>query len=55
VRLGVEGRVPVEFFGRMGGILPAPEEVLDQIQDFEVRIADSKVVSSAFEIDTSPK
>jgi 2-oxoglutarate ferredoxin oxidoreductase subunit alpha len=55
VRLGVEGRVPVEFFGRMGGILPAPEEVLDQIQDFEVRIADSNVVTSAFEIDTSTK
>jgi 2-oxoglutarate ferredoxin oxidoreductase subunit alpha len=29
VRLGVEGRVPVKFHGRMGGIIPSPEEILD--------------------------
>jgi 2-oxoglutarate ferredoxin oxidoreductase subunit alpha len=28
VRLSVEGRVPVEFYGRTGGIIPSPEEVL---------------------------
>ena len=28
VRLGVEGRVPVRFYGRMGGIIPSPEEVV---------------------------
>jgi 2-oxoglutarate ferredoxin oxidoreductase subunit alpha len=28
VRLGVEGRVPVKFHGRMGGIIPSPEEIL---------------------------
>jgi 2-oxoglutarate ferredoxin oxidoreductase subunit alpha len=28
VRLAVEGRVPVKFYGRMGGIIPAPDEVL---------------------------
>ncbi|MBM2841806.1 MAG: korA [Bacteroidetes bacterium] len=28
VRLGVEGRVPVEFYGRMGGIIPSPDEVV---------------------------
>lgn len=28
VRLGVEGRVPVEFHGRMGGIIPSPEEIV---------------------------
>ena len=32
VRLGVEGRVPVSFYGRMGGIIPAPEEVLREIR-----------------------
>jgi 2-oxoglutarate ferredoxin oxidoreductase subunit alpha len=32
VRLAVEGRVPVEFYGRMGGVLPLPDEVLDQIR-----------------------
>lgn len=29
VRLAVNGKVPVEFYGRMGGIIPAPDEVLD--------------------------
>jgi 2-oxoglutarate ferredoxin oxidoreductase subunit alpha len=28
VRLAVEGRVPVEFYGRMGGIIPSPEEIV---------------------------
>jgi len=31
VRLGIEGAVPVNSFGRMGGIIPSPEEVLGQI------------------------
>jgi 2-oxoglutarate ferredoxin oxidoreductase subunit alpha len=31
VRLGVEGRVPVDFYGRMGGIVPLPDEVYEQI------------------------
>ena len=34
VRLAVEGRVPVEFYGRMGGVLPLPDEVLDQIRKY---------------------
>lgn len=28
VRLGVEGRAPVSFYGRMGGIIPSPDEVV---------------------------
>lgn len=28
VRLGVEGRCPVQFYGRMGGIIPSPEEIV---------------------------
>ncbi len=32
VRLAVNGQVPVEFYGRMGGIVPFPDEVLDAIQ-----------------------
>ena len=32
VRLGVEGRVPVSFYGRMGGIIPSPEEVLRELK-----------------------
>lgn len=31
VRLAVEGRVPVEFYGRLGGVVPLPDEVLDEI------------------------
>ena len=32
VRLAVEGRVPVGFHGRMGGIIPSPEEVVDALK-----------------------
>ncbi len=32
VRLAAEGRVPVSFYGRMGGIVPLPDEVLDAIR-----------------------
>jgi 2-oxoglutarate ferredoxin oxidoreductase subunit alpha len=28
VRLALEGRVPVRFYGRTGGIIPSPDEVL---------------------------
>lgn len=31
VRLAVEGRVPVYHFGRMGGIVPNPNEILDAV------------------------
>jgi 2-oxoglutarate ferredoxin oxidoreductase subunit alpha len=34
VRLAVEGRVPVEFYGRMGGNIPSPEEVLGKLTSF---------------------
>jgi len=28
-RLAVEGRCPVEFYGRAGGVVPTPEEVAE--------------------------
>jgi 2-oxoglutarate ferredoxin oxidoreductase subunit alpha len=31
VRLAVEGKKPVHFVGRMGGIIPTPEEILEAI------------------------
>ena len=31
VRLAVNGRASVDFYGRTGGVLPTPEEVLEQI------------------------
>jgi len=32
VRLAVNGKCPVEFTGRMGGMIPSPEEVLEKIE-----------------------
>jgi 2-oxoglutarate ferredoxin oxidoreductase subunit alpha len=31
VRLAVEGRIPIQFYGRTGGAVPLPDEILDQI------------------------
>jgi 2-oxoglutarate/2-oxoacid ferredoxin oxidoreductase subunit alpha len=39
VRLVVRGRVPVEFYGRLGGVVPFPDEVLNEIR----RMAKSKL------------
>ena len=33
VRLAVNGRVPVEFYGRTGGVLPTPEEIVQVINN----------------------
>lgn len=33
VRLAVNGKVPVEFYGRMGGIVPDPEEILKVLEE----------------------
>jgi 2-oxoglutarate ferredoxin oxidoreductase subunit alpha len=33
VRLGINGKVPVEFYGRMGGIIPSAEEVLHKVTE----------------------
>ncbi len=32
VRLAVDGRIPVKHYGKMGGIIPAPEEILEEIK-----------------------
>ena len=32
IRLAVAGRVPVQHFGRLGGIIPDPDEVVDAIK-----------------------
>lgn len=32
VRLAVEGRVEIDFYGRMGGVVPLPDEVYEQIK-----------------------
>jgi 2-oxoglutarate/2-oxoacid ferredoxin oxidoreductase subunit alpha len=40
----VQGRVPVEFYGRLGGVTPFPDEILDEIR----RVAHNKSVDSEF-------
>lgn len=32
VRLAVNGKVPVDFYGRMGGIIPSPEEIVKALE-----------------------
>ena len=33
VRLAVEGRTQVEFYGRMGGVVPTPEEIVEALKN----------------------
>jgi len=32
VQLAVNGKVPVEHYGRMGGMIPTPDEVVDNLK-----------------------
>ena len=32
IRLAVDGQAPVYFFGRTGGIIPTPAEVIDEVK-----------------------
>ena len=32
VKIAVQGRIPVEFYGRMGGVTPFPDEILEEIR-----------------------
>jgi 2-oxoglutarate ferredoxin oxidoreductase subunit alpha len=43
VRLVVRGRVPVEFYGRLGGVVPFPDEILGEIH----RVLGEKAPSGA--------
>jgi 2-oxoglutarate ferredoxin oxidoreductase subunit alpha len=46
VRLAVKGRVPVEFYGRMGGVVPFTEEILHEIE---------RIASSKLSLETDPR
>lgn len=35
VRLAIQGKVPVSFYGRMGGVVPMPDEVLEEIRKLQ--------------------
>ncbi|HVN14699.1 MAG TPA: 3-methyl-2-oxobutanoate dehydrogenase subunit VorB [Anaerolineales bacterium] len=43
VSLAVRGRVPVEFYGRPGGVVPFPDEILNEIQ----RVSSGRLVAAA--------
>jgi 2-oxoglutarate ferredoxin oxidoreductase subunit alpha len=38
VRLAVQSRTPVRFYGRMGGIVPFPDEILAQLQELSAGV-----------------
>jgi 2-oxoglutarate ferredoxin oxidoreductase subunit alpha len=46
VRLAVKGRVPVEFYGRMGGVVPFTEEILHEIE---------RIASSPLSVNVNPR
>ena len=46
VRLAVKGRAPVEFYGRMGGVVPFTEEILHEIE---------RIASSKLSVDVDPR
>ena len=46
VRLAVKGRVPVEFYGRLGGVVPFTEELLHEIE---------RVASSKMSVESNPR
>jgi 2-oxoglutarate ferredoxin oxidoreductase subunit alpha len=46
VRLAIKGRVPVEFYGRMGGVVPFTEEILHEIE---------RISSSKLSVETNPR
>lgn len=41
VRLGVQGRVPVHFYGRTGGAVPFPDEIVEQILGLAGHLGDA--------------
>ena len=38
VRLAVKGRTPTRFYGRMGGIVPFPDEILVELQKMDTEL-----------------
>ncbi len=47
IRLAVEGRCPVQFYGRMGGIVPLPDEVLKVIRELNDSVVVDKTAVTA--------
>ena len=41
VRIGIEGKIPISFYGRQGGVVPLPDEVLEEIRKIHSRSSTS--------------
>jgi 2-oxoglutarate ferredoxin oxidoreductase subunit alpha len=39
VRLAVENRCPIEFYGRMGGVIPLPDDILPELEKLDEKLA----------------
>jgi 2-oxoglutarate ferredoxin oxidoreductase subunit alpha len=39
VQLAVEGRCPIKFYGRLGGIVPLPDEILPELDKLDAEVA----------------
>jgi 2-oxoglutarate ferredoxin oxidoreductase subunit alpha len=39
VRLAIQGKVPVSFYGRMGGMMPLPDEVVEEIHKVQAKLS----------------
>lgn len=39
VKLAVEGRCPISFYGRMGGPVPLPDEILPEVEKLDAKVA----------------
>jgi 2-oxoglutarate ferredoxin oxidoreductase subunit alpha len=44
VRLAVEGVCPVRFYGRMGGIVPLPDDILPELDKLAAEVAGEEEV-----------
>jgi 2-oxoglutarate ferredoxin oxidoreductase subunit alpha len=42
VRLAVEGRCPIRFYGRMGGIIPLPDDILPELQKLDAEMGSGR-------------
>jgi 2-oxoglutarate ferredoxin oxidoreductase subunit alpha len=45
VRLAVNGRIPIEFYGRLGGVVPFPDEIVGEIQ---------RIIRGGYKMDVNP-
>jgi 2-oxoglutarate ferredoxin oxidoreductase subunit alpha len=49
VRLAVEGRCPIAFHGRMGGLVPTPDEVLGALKALRGKVERTRHAHAAKE------